>query len=286
MQKNMSENAKSTKLNIPKIMLGTFNVPDYEQMENLVVSSLKNGCYAFDTSPSYGTEKNLGKALAENKNLYNDREKIFLSTKIDAIQMYKTDGKIEKYVEESLRNLQVDYIDLLLIHWPFETYMEKTWETMEKLYKEGIVKSIGICNLNQRVLNKFMDAGIFKEVLPQVVQNEISPLRTCSEEIEYYKSKGLEIQAYSPLARMLKPVKESETLKMLAQKYNKDIGQIILRWHVDRGITPIFTSTKPSRIQSNLNIFDFSLEERDIQLINDMNQNYKIFLESYGCPGI
>lgn len=286
MQENLSKGVDFSRVEMPQIMLGTFQVKDYEQMYKMVKTAIDNGCYGFDTSPSYGTEKYLGKALAQNIEKVGKREKLFISTKIDGIQMYKTNGDIEKYVYNSLQNLQLEYIDLLLIHWPFEKYIEKTWQTMEKLYETGVVKYIGICNVNIRILEKFIKKGIFNKVFPHVVQNEISPLRTCNEEINYYKNNKLMVQAYSPLARMVKPVKESEVLKELSKKYKKDIGQIILRWHIDRGIIPIFTSTKPERIQSNLDIFDFSLEKEDIKLINNMNQNYKIFLESYGCPGI
>ena len=286
MQKSMPEDSRNIKLNMPKIMLGTFNVESYETMDGMVKTALENKCFGFDTSPSYGTEKNLGRALKKYTDLYKSRNKLFISTKVDGIQMYKTDGSIEKYVYESLENLQLDYLDLLLVHWPFERYLEKTWQTMEKLCKKGVTKYIGLCNINERVLNNCIDKKYFKNIFPNVVQNEISPLRTCDEEIKFFMNKGLAIQAYSPLCRMIKPVKESKTLNALAEKYDKNIGQIILRWHIDRGIIPIFTSTSPKRIASNLDIFSFSLSQEDILLINNMNMNYKIFLESYGCPGI
>lgn len=286
MQNNMPESSRKTKLNMPQIMLGTFNIDNYEIMDNMVETALKNKCYGFDTSPSYGTEKNLGKALKKYKDLYESRENLFISTKVDGIQMYRTDGNIEKYVNGSLEDLRLEYIDLLLVHWPFERYLEKTWKTMEALCEKGVVKYIGLCNINVRVLNNFINKEYFKKIFPYVVQNEISPLRTCNEEISFFKDRGLEIQAYSPLCRMIKPVKESKILNSLAKKYNKNIGQIILRWHIERGITPIFTSTNPERIVSNLEIFNFSLSKEDINLINDMNEDYKIFLESYGCPGI
>lgn len=286
MQNNMFKNSENIRLDIPKIMLGTFNVNNYTQMNNMIKTALENGCYAFDTSPSYGTEEMLGRALIENKELYKSREKIFISTKIDGIQMYETNGNIDEFVLESLKKLQIKYIDLLLVHWPFEKYLENTWKSMERLYEQGLVKSIGICNVNKRVMEKFKNRNIFKKYSPQVIQNEISPLRTCDEEIKYYKSNNLAVQAYSPLCRMNEEIKNSEILKSLVKKYNKNVGQIILRWHIDREIIPIFTSTKPERIKSNLDIFDFKLNNEDIELINSMNKNYKIFLESYGCPGI
>lgn len=286
MQTNMFEDFKDIRLKMPKIMVGTFKVDTYEKMNNMVKASLESKCFGFDTSPSYGTEKYLGVALQENKLLYKNREQLFISTKVDGIQMYKTNGHIENFVINSLKNLQLDYIDLLLIHWPFENYIENTWNVMEKLYELGIAKSIGICNVNERIMKKFMERNVFKKCFPQVIQNEISPLRTCEEELSFFKDTNIIVQAYSPLCRMNKTIRESKTLKLLSEKYRKDVGQIVLRWHIDRGIIPVFTSTKTERIKSNLDIFDFSLDDNDIKLVNNMNQDYKIFLESYGCPGI
>lgn len=286
MQTNMFENFKNTKLEMPKIMVGTFKVDNYEKMNSMIKASLESKCFGFDTSPSYGTEEYLGLALQENKTLYKNREQLFISTKIDGMQMCKTDGHIDKFVMDSLKKLKLDYIDLLLIHWPFENYIKNTWNAMEQLYELGIAKSIGICNVNQRIMKKFIEKGIFKKYFPQVVQNEISPLRTCEEELNFFKSINVIVQAYSPLCRMNERIRKSEELKVLSEKYKKDIGQIILRWHIDRGIIPVFTSTNPERIKSNLDIFDFYLYDKDIKLINSMNQDYKIFLESYGCPGI
>ena len=282
----MPKNFRYTKINMPPIMLGTFNIGNYEIMDGMIKTALENKCFGFDTSPSYGTEESLGKAIKKYKNLYDERKQLFISTKVDGIQMYRTNGNIQKYVYDSLRKLQLEYIDLLLIHWPFERYFENTWNTMEELYNKGIVKNIGICNINERVLNNFICKGYFKNIFPAVIQNEISPLRVCEKQIKYFFDKGIEVQAYSPLCRMIKTIKESKELNLLAKKYKKDIGQIILRWHIDRNITPIFTSTNLKRIESNLDILNFSLNKEDIQLINNMDEDYKIFLESYGCPGI
>lgn len=282
----MFENFEKLRIKFPQIVLGTFKVKNYQVMYEMVKTALENSCYAFDTSPSYGTEIDLGKALAETKALYESREKIFITTKIDPMQMYESNGNIESYVNESLNNLKLDYIDLLLIHWPFEKYINRTWKTMINLQEKGIIKNIGICNVNVRVMKKFIEENLFDGKIPQFVQNEISPLRTCEEDIKYFKENNIIIQAYSPLCRMKQPIKESEILKELAKKYNKDIGQIILRWHIDKGIIPVFTSTKSARIKSNLDIFNFKISDEDITKINELNQNYKIFLESFGCPGI
>ncbi|WP_418223332.1 aldo/keto reductase family protein [Clostridium isatidis] len=269
---------------IPSIMLGSFQVKTSKIMQDMVSAAISSNCFGFDTSPSYGTENMLGKAIHEVcLNLGVKRNEIFISDKIDGWQMFKEKGEVEKYVNKSLKNLGIDYLDLLLIHWPFENYLLNTWKCLERMYKSGKVKSIGLCNVNIRILDSLIKTGI--EILPHVIQNEISPLRVCEEEVSYFQNMGIVVQAYSPLCRMIEPVKESMELRELAKKYKKSIPQVILRWHIDRGIIPIFTSTKFERIKSNVDIFDFNLSDEDIKIINGLNQDYKIFPESYGCPG-
>jgi diketogulonate reductase-like aldo/keto reductase len=151
------------------------------------------------------------------------------------------------------------------------------------LYEEGIVKNIGVCNVRIGHLKR-MEA--FQKIKPNYIQIERHPLHTCSTLINFCKDHSIKVQAYSPLCRMIPSIKESPLLNSLKEKYHKkDIGQIILRWHLQTGSIPVFTSRNSNRINSNLDIFDFQLDKIDIDSINRMNNNYKIFLESTGCPG-
>ena len=281
----ISRNKLVNGITIPPIMLGSFQINDAQIMREMVESALKSGCLGFDTSPSYGSEEILGKAIHDISNkLEVPREKLFISNKIDGWQMFECNGEVEGFVDCSLAKMKIEYFDLLLIHWPFEKYLLDTWRCFERMYKSGKVKSIGLCNVNIRILENLFSKGL--EIKPHVIQNEISPLRTCLEEVQYYQNNGIVIEAYSPLCRMINPIKESTELKIIANKYDKTIAQVILRWNLERGVIPIFTSSKPERIMSNLDIFNFTLTDNDIETINRMNQNYKIFPESYGCPGI
>lgn len=269
---------------IPKIMLGSFKVESQQIMDRMVDTAIGAKCYGFDTSPSYGTEVMLGKALKISQDKYNiKRNQLFISNKVDGWQMAESNGDIRKYVYESLKRVETDYFDLLLIHWPFEKYLKNTWKCMECLLKEGIVNTIGLSNMNVRTYEKFLQ--IFPEKEPSIIQNEISPLNVCEEDVYYFQKRGIQLEAYSPLCRMVPKIKDSRKLKEIAHKYGKSIPQLIIRWNVQRDIIPIFTSEKPERIIDNLQVFDFEISWEDMNEINAMNENYKIFPESFGCPG-
>lgn len=265
-------------------VMGTLKITNYETLRRVVETAIRNGIRCFDTAPSYQTEPILGQVL---KDLVYEkvisREDIFISDKIDAWQMLESDGNIEMHFYNALEKLNIDYIDLLLIHWPIPEYTEKTWKTFEKLYEEGVAKKIGVCNVRVGHLSRMEK---YQTVKPHYIQIERHPLRTCTQEMEYCKSHFIKVQAYSPLCRMHPLLKESSLLKTLKEKYQKkDIGQIVLKWHLQTGSIPVFTSSNPQRIVSNCDISDFQLSEADIEAISQMNMNYKIFLESTGCPG-
>lgn len=265
---------------MPRAVLGSFNVSDQLVIDDMVNTALSEGITGFDTSPSYGSEKILGTALQHSG---IPRERIFLSDKVDGWQMFEGNGCIERYVEKSLKDLRTEYLDLLLIHWPFPRYLERTWESFEKLYDQGAVRSIGLCNVNARTYGEFLQNDV--RILPHVVQIEISPLRTVDNDLQLFKEVGIVVEAYSPLCRMVPEIRNSAVLQEMARKYGKSIAQIVLRWHLERNVIPVFTSTKPSRIKENADVFHFCLEQSDVDRITALNQNYKIFPESYGCPG-
>ena len=265
---------------IPKAVLGSFNVSSQAVIDDMVKTAISEGITGFDTSPSYGSEKILGNAL---KSTGVPRAQLFLSDKVDAWQMFEGNGHIEQYVEKSLKELNTEYLDLLLIHWPFPRYLKSTWNSFEELYEQGVVRSIGLCNVNERTYREFLNNKV--RILPHVVQIEISPLRTADIDLELFADAGIAVEAYSPLGRMVPEIKNNSVLKEIAEKYEKSIAQIILRWHLERNVIPVFTSTKSSRIKENVEMFNFRLEQSDVDKITSLNQNYKLFPESYGCPG-
>lgn len=267
---------------VPSVMMGTFGIKSQETMNSIVRCAIDNNCRGFDTSPSYGTERALGVAV---QNIVSSsticREELFIADKIDGIQIYKSKGRISKYIQSSLKEMKCEYFDSILIHWPFLDYLDTVWEELSRMKEMGIIKSLGICNVT---LNKLDE--IYRRIgeYPEFIQNEISPLNY-DESVKFFQSNGIWVEAYSPFARMIDLLKNDKSIQEVAIKHNKDIGQIILRWNMQRGIIPIFTSTNVKRIQSNMNLYDFELDIEDMKKIRSMDIKYKIFPYSYGCPG-
>jgi len=255
---------------------------DFSGLLHSVQAAIDGGIRMFDTAPSYRTEALLGKVLHQIMNESDlPREELFIQTKIDAWQMQETNGNIEKHLESVLREMHLDYLDSMLIHWPLPEYLENTWRCFVKLRRYGIIKRIGICNVRMRQLNRFLD----NIIMPEIIQIERHPLRTCENEISFCKKHGIIVQAYSPLCKMDTRIRDSADLKSIAEKYQKSIGQTVLRWHLDTGTIPVFTSTKLSRISEYTNIMNFNLSKADIDAISSMNIDYKMYLESCACPG-
>lgn len=271
----------SNGVNMPCMVTAT-NWMDYDQLKPVVSAALKNGLRAFDTARDYGNEHIVGKVLQDCLREQGlRREDIFITTKIGNSQQIK--GDISSEIEISCKNLRTDYVDLWLMHWPYPGYYVKTWKGMEAVYKNGKAKAIGMANCNVRYLQNLYDQGLTVPI--HCVQFELHPYRTAVDIVSWCSKHDIAIQAYSPLCRMLPMVKSSNILKSLSAKYNKTIGQIILRWHIQNATVPVIKTTRPDRFPENANIFDFTLSEQDVAAISSLNQNYKFHLESVCCPG-
>lgn len=242
--------------------------------------AMQHGIRQFDTAPSYRTEELISSAVQTNAREFGiPRDGYVIQTKIDPIQMYN--GNVEAYFKNKLDKLELDYVDALLVHWPVKKYFMETWDSMLKLKEGGYVRKIGICNLRIEQLLDLQNQGI----VPEILQLERHPLCTFIEEVRFCVENNIILQDYSPLCKMNPRIKENVELQEIARKYNRDIGQIILRWHIETGGIPIFTSTKPERITLYSKIEDFSLSREEIETISSMNCNHKLYLESLVCPG-
>jgi diketogulonate reductase-like aldo/keto reductase len=255
----------------------------FKNFEALMNKSIENGILGFDTSHDYGnSERFIGKAL---KNIFKTglvkREDVFVTTKIGNSQQYQ--GNISSYVDEALKVLKLDYIDLVLLHWPIPGCYIENWKKLEKEYERGKVKAIGLANGLERHLNALFKADI--NYKPQVVQFEYHPFRTVPRLVQYCRENGMAIQAYSSLCTMIPLVTENKVLKDLSQKYNKSIPQIILRWDIQQGITPLFSSYKEKHVKECSALFDFQIEKEDMEKISGLNIDYKYHPESLNCPG-
>lgn len=272
---------------IPDIFVGTFQISGQREMDNVVIAAVSSAAskpYGFDTAPSYSTESLLGNSISSciAKGMAK-REDFFIQDKIDAMQMYWVKKRgLKGHVSNQLKQLHVDYLDSLLVHWPFEEFFSETWMNMVSLKKEGYVRHIGVCNLDERGFLKLF-ANINHDEI-DIIQNEIHPFNADVSGVDFFTSKNYIVESYSPLCRMNRMVSDCSVLKEIAAGYGIDIGSIILKWHIQRGIHPIFTSRNPDRIKNNLNL-NFILDDGAMSQITNLDQQYKIFPISHGCPG-
>lgn len=253
---------------------------DYAGLLSVCRAALAGGITAFDTAPSYRTEEVLSRAVAQCAGEMGlHREDYEMQTKIDPIQMYN--GNVVEYFKGKLSEMRLDYVDTLLIHWPLDNYLRRTWEEMTRLKEMGLTRQIGICNLRVRHLRALAGEGI----LPDVLQIERHPLNTFDDEMEFCRNRGIPVQAYSPLCKMHPRIKGDERLQAIASRHNRDLGQILLRWHIDTGDTPIFTSKRQERVALYSHIDGFALTDEDIATISSLDCRHKLYLESLLCPG-
>lgn len=271
----------SNGVKMPSIVMST-NWMGYKEMKAVVSEGLRCGYRAFDTARDYLNEDIVGKVIQECLREQGiGREEIFITTKIGNSQQVA--GNISEQIDISLRNLRTDYVDLWLMHWPYPDHYIETYRKMEKVYESGKVHAIGMANFHRRHFDALFAQGV--DVMPHCVQIECHPLRTVENLKGFCDEKKIVVQAYSPLCRMIDPVRDSDVLKEIADVTGKTVGQVILRWHYQRGTVPVFKSVKPGRIRENCDIFDFELTDGQMALISGMNQNYKYHLESASCPG-
>lgn len=267
---------------IPAISIGT-NWMKEKELTKILVSAFEAGFRSIDTARDYGNEDIVGRALKNSLSIAGlNREEIYICTKIGNSQQAL--GNIKTQLEMSLRNLQTEYIDVYLMHWPYPGYYIDTWTRMVELYEtSNLVKAIGVANFDIRHIIKLEASN--PEIMPHVNQVEFHPLRTIEPLRNELSKRNIQLEAYAPLCRLLPQLKDNPYINRLSSKYNKSIGQIILRWHIEHGSLPIFKSYNPSRFKENIDIFDFELTPEEVRNIDSLNMDYKYHVESASCPG-
>ena len=252
---------------IPCIGFGTWQTPDGETAVNSVIEAIKSGYKHIDTAAIYGNEKSIGKAIKESG---INRDELFITSKVwNKDRGYKTTLAA---FEKTINDLQIDYLDLYLIHWPasvnkfndWDNINLETWKAMTELYKAGKIKSIGVSNFMPHHLKSLMET----EVKPMVDQIEFHPGFMQEETFKYCNDNNILIEAWSPLGtgKML----DNETLKIVASKYNKSVAQLCIRWCLQNNTLPLPKSVTSSRIKENTEIFDFNISDEDMKIINSM----------------
>lgn len=250
-------------VNMPWFGLGVWQVEDGNEAIDSVKAALKSGYRAIDTATAYGNEESVGKAIKESGLA---RDELFITSKV-----WNKDQGYESTLaafEETMKKLDLDVLDLYLIHWPVAGKYKDTWRAMEKLYKDGRIRAIGVSNFQTHHLDDLLADA---EVVPAVNQVEFHPLLTQSELLAYSEEKGIQLEAWSPLARG--KLFDNEVIKEIADKYGKEPAQVILRWVLDKGVVVITRSVKEKRIASNAEIFDFKLTVEEIDRISALNKN-------------
>lgn len=255
-------------IKMPILGMGTYPLNGFSLIST-VINAYLNGYENFETSAAYFNEKYLGISLKIIKLL--GAKNIFITTKLS--NTAQREGNIRKALLSSMEKLGVKKIDLYLMHWPYpEKYLD-SWKEMELLYKEGLIKAIGVCNFHEHHLEKLLEIA---DIIPAVNQVEIHPLLSQKPLRDYCENKGIKMQAYSPVARMNPKLISHPVLIKIANKYNKTVPQIILRWDIQNEIMAIPKSSNRKRIKENIDIFDFSLTENEIIKIDNINENFRV----------
>lgn len=253
-----------------------------KQFEDIVTSSMENGIYGFDTSHDYGkSEEYLGHSFGKLMKNGKNRELFFVVTKIGNGQQYE--GHIEDYVDLALKTMKLDYIDLVLLHWPVPDHYIPNWKKLEKVYAKGKIRAIGIANAQVRHLEKLMKADITEK--PHVVQTEIHPFNSCDDLKEFCNQNNIAMQSCSSLCLMIDKVKKNPILNRIAEEKGKSVAQVMLRWLIQQNIAPIFRAFKQNHICEMRDLFDFSLNDDDLIMISSLNENYRFHPESLNCVG-
>lgn len=250
---------------IPQIGLGLWQITDEQEFNTAFDAAIAAGYRHFDSAQAYNNEQFLG---ARWKRAGLSRNQLFLTTKIHV--MHFGGALARRSFTTSLRKLQVDYVDLLLLHFPVTGMRKGTWQALEKLQADGVVRSIGVSNYTVKHLEEMKT---YASVMPAVNQVELHVFLQQPELVEYCNQHGIVIEAYSPLAHAA--AMNEPLLIELAKKYNKSYAQIMLRWCVQRGWVVLPKSVNPERIRENIDIFDFEISPEDMERIASLDRNLR-----------
>ncbi|WP_109078290.1 aldo/keto reductase [Aggregatibacter kilianii] len=261
---------------MPILGFGVFQIPP-EETEQAVIHAIQAGYRHIDTAQAYCNEAEVGRGIA---NSGVAREALFVTTKVWISNAGEEAARAS--VEHSLAKMQLDYLDLVLIHQPFgDVY--GTWRALEKLRSEGKIRAIGVSNFTP---DRAVDLGEFNQVMPQVDQIEINPFHQRRNDIAILKAEGIVPEAWAPFAEGKHDIFRNPTLTAIGAKYGKSVAQVIVRWLVEQGIVVLAKSTKPERMAENLAVFDFALSEEDKQAIATLDLGESQFIDHHSIEAM
>lgn len=255
---------------MPILGFGVFQIPDYEECKKSVLAAFEAGYRSIDTAQAYGNEKAVGDAIKESG---IPREELFITTKL-----WITDYGYEaakKAFQNSLQNLQLDYLDLYLLHQPFND-VYGSWRALEELYKEGKIKAIGVSNFHP---DRLVDLASFNEIAPALNQIETNVFYQREEDHKVMDELGIQHESWAPFAEGKSNFFQNEVLTKIGKKYGKSVAQVTLRWMIQRHVVVIPKSVTPSRIKQNIEVFDFELSNEDMATISKLDTNTSSFMD-------
>jgi len=255
---------------IPILGFGVFQITDLSECERSVIDAIQAGYSHIDTAASYLNEEAVGRGIKQSGVA---REKLFITTKL-WIQSNGYEGTLKAF-ENSLKRLQLDYIDLYLIHQPYgDVYGE--WRAMEELYQQGKVRAIGVSNFHP---DRIIDLMIHNEILPAVNQIEVNPFHQQTDAQKFLQDNSVQVEAWAPFAEGKNNFFQNELLLSIAAKYKKSVAQVILRWLSQRGIIVLSKSIRKERMIENISVFDFELNAEDMAAITTLDTKTSSFFD-------
>ena len=257
-------------IEMPILGFGVFQIPNENECEQAVIDAIKTGYRLIDTAASYQNETAVGNAIKKSE---VPRNELFITTKLWASDMGYENTKLA--FQKSIDKLQLDYLDLYLIHQPYGDVFG-SWKAMQELYHEGKIKAIGVANFHpDRVIDLIINSGF----TPAVNQIETHPFHQQIETQQFLTDNNVQIQSWGPFAEGKNDIFNNETLKTIAVKYNKSVAQIILRWLTQRGIIAIPKSVRKERMKENFDVFTFELSETEMQTITTLDNKTSLFFD-------
>lgn len=259
-------------IKMPMVGFGVFQIHDAKTTQTVVEEAIKTGYRLIDTAQVYGNEEAVGKAIKASG---VPREELFITTKL-WISDFSYEAAKDAF-NESLRKLDLDYVDLYLLHQPFGDIFG-AWRALEELYKEGKIKAIGVSNFKP---DQLANLAAFNEVTPAVNQIELHVFNQKEDEQAYMLSKGVQTESWGAFAEGQFDVFNNPVLKEIAEKYSKTTAQVMLRWQLQHGIVSLSKSANPERVRQNFDIFDFELSAEDMDKIATLNTNTTVFSDHH-----
>ena len=259
-------------IKMPMVGFGVFQIHDAKTTQTVVEEAIKTGYRLIDTAQVYGNEEAVGKAIKASG---VPREELFITTKL-WISDFSYEAAKDAF-NESLRKLDLDYVELYLLHQPFGDIFG-AWRALEELYKEGKIKAIGVSNFKP---DQLANLAAFNEVTPAVNQIELHVFNQKEDEQAYMLSKGVQTESWGAFAEGQFDVFNNPVLKEIAEKYSKTTAQVMLRWQLQRGIVSLSKSANPERVRQNFDIFDFELSAEDMDKIATLNTNTTVFSDHH-----